>query len=181
MTVDSSPASMQSSTAVPVDEATYASVRNFLFDEAALLDSRRYTDWFALLTPDIQYRVAAHATRFIGTEPKEVLILDDRATDIELRIRQISSPNLTYTENPAPLMRRFVSNIQVRTEFAPDEFAVESYLLMCRNGGTLGEAFTYSLVRRDTLRRADGGLRLASRHALLDQTVMASPNIATFV
>jgi 3-phenylpropionate/cinnamic acid dioxygenase small subunit len=166
---------------LPVDEAAYARIRDFLFNEAALLDQRRYADWFGLLTSDIRYRVAAHATRAAGAEPKEVLILDDAAADIEVRLKQISNPNLTYSENPAPLMRRFVNNIRVQPGTAPDEFVVESYVLMYRNGGTMAEPFISSIVRRDIVRRVDGALRLASRIAHLDQTVIAMPNLASFV
>jgi 3-phenylpropionate/cinnamic acid dioxygenase small subunit len=167
--------------ATPVSEATYAAIRDFLFAEASMLDNRRYVEWFALLTPDIRYRITAHSTRSAGTEAKEVVILDDAAAEIELRVKQISTPNLTYSENPAPLMRRFVSNIRVQGGPGANDFAVESYLLMCRNGGALSESFTYPIVRRDTLRRVDGTLRIARRHALLDQTLIGTSNLATFV
>ncbi len=167
--------------AQPVSETTYAQIRDFLFNEAALLDARRYSDWFRLLTPDIRYRVASHATYLVGTEPKEVLILDDQAGDIELRVKQISTPNLTYTENPAPLMRRFVSNIRIQAGSAVDSYSVESYLLMCRSGGALNETFTFSAVRRDVINRVDGELRLTKRETLIDQTVMTNPNFPTFV
>lgn len=166
-------------TLTQVNETTYAEVRDFLFNEAAILDGRRYIEWLALLTPDIRYRVASHSARMVGSPPVEVLILDDRATDVETRVKQISTPHLTYTENPAPLLRRFVSNLRVHAT-SPNEYGVESYLLMCRNGGALAESYTYSVVRQDTLRRVDGALRLARRNALLDQTLIGTPNLATF-
>lgn len=165
----------------PVSDALYALVRDFLFDEAALLDGRRYSEWYALLTPDIEYRIAAPATRFADSEAKEILILDDRAADIAQRMKQISAPNLTYCENPSPVIRRFVSNIRVRGASVPDEFLVESYVLVCRSGGTLGQSFTFSAARRDTLRQRDGAFGLARRNALLDQAVLTAPNFATFL
>jgi 3-phenylpropionate/cinnamic acid dioxygenase small subunit len=165
----------------PVSEADYAAIRDFLFDEAALLDDRRYPDWLALLEPDISYRVAAHVVRAAGTGPKEVLVLDDRIADIEMRVKQLSTPNLTYAENPPPLFRRFVSNIRVKTGEQPNEYSTHSYLLMYRDGGTMPAPFVYSLVRRDTLRRIDGALRIAGRIAHLDQSIIGSANLSTFV
>jgi 3-phenylpropionate/cinnamic acid dioxygenase small subunit len=166
---------------MPVDERDYASVRDFLFHEAELLDERRYSEWQALLTSDIRYRVTAHIAQPPNEDPKEVLILNDRAAEIEIRIKQISSPNLTYAENPASLMRRFVSNIRVRSAVVTGEFSVNSYVLVYRNGGTIAEPFTYSIARSDIVRRVKGALHLASRTARLDQTVIGIPNLATFV
>jgi 3-phenylpropionate/cinnamic acid dioxygenase small subunit len=168
-------------TEAAVQEQDYAAVRDFLFHEAALLDERRYGEWQALLTSDIRYRVASHATQPANAEPKEVLILNDGLAEIDIRIKQVSTPNLTYAENPAPLMRRFVSNIRVAPGAAAHEFRAHSYVLVYRNGGTMAESFTYAVARRDVLRRIEGGLRLASRTARLDQTVIGMPNLSTFV
>jgi hypothetical protein len=51
-----------------VDDATYRRVCDFYYDEADLLASRQYLQWFALLAPDVCYTVAfpeffEHGTR----------------------------------------------------------------------------------------------------------------------
>jgi hypothetical protein len=54
-----------SATAAPVaagrrigtGDSIHGEVVDFLVDEAALLDDDRYTEWLALLAPDVEYRI----------------------------------------------------------------------------------------------------------------------------
>jgi 3-phenylpropionate/cinnamic acid dioxygenase small subunit len=164
-----------------VAEAQYADIREFLFSEAELLDARHYDKWFALLAPDIEYRVVAHVVRAASAEPGEFLILDDRQVDIKTRIAQISNPKLTYAENPPPLTRRFVSNIRATTNPASDTFKVSSYILLYRKDASVSEPYLISAARQDLLRSVAGELRLVKRSVSLDQSVIASANLATFL
>jgi phthalate 3,4-dioxygenase subunit beta len=166
---------------VRVAEPDYADIREFLFGEAELLDARRYDKWFTLLAPEIEYRVVARVVRSSASEPQEFLILDDRQVDIKTRIDQISNPKLTFAENPAPFTRRLVSNIRARSNSASDLFNVESYLLMYRKDASVPEPYLISAVRRDLVRRVGDGLRLVKRHIQLDQSVIASANLATIL
>jgi hypothetical protein len=87
------------------------------------------------------------------------------SAEIEVRVKQISTPNLTHAGNPHPLMRRFIANIQVCPGAGDDELEVSSCLMLWRADGTRVETNPCSFVRRDTLRAADGVLRLARRCA----------------
>ena len=158
----------------------YTRICQFLFDEADLLDRRRYLDWFALLAADIHYRVRGGATATTTAVPYQFVIFDDRAADLNVRIYQLSDSNLTHAENPAPMMRRFISNVRVARGAEPGEFHVTSYVLLYRNGGTIGETFIFSGVRRDVLRTEGGSFRIARRDVDLDCAVVASPNISSF-
>ena len=164
-----------------VAEPQYADIREFLFSEAELLDARHYDKWFALLAPEIEYRVVARVVRAASAEPRELLILDDRQVDIKTRIAQISNPKLTFAENPAPFMRRFVSNIRASTNVAPDMFNVSSYILLYRKDALAPEPYLISAARRDLLRGVAGGLQLVRRSVSLDQSVIPSANLATFL
>jgi 3-phenylpropionate/cinnamic acid dioxygenase small subunit len=161
-------------------EPDYADIREFLFAEAEQLDARRYDQWLACLAPEIEYRIVARVVRSASAEPREFLVLDDRHVDIKARIDQISNPKLTFAENPAPFTRRLVSNIRVRSNSTADEFKVESYLLMYRKDASVTAPYLISAVRRDLLRRTTGELRVLKRHVALDQSVIASGNLATF-
>jgi 3-phenylpropionate/cinnamic acid dioxygenase small subunit len=164
-----------------VAEPQYADIREFLFFEAELLDARHYDKWFALLAPDIEYRVAARIVRAASAEPGEFLVLDDRQVDIKTRIAQISNPKLTYAENPAPFTRRFVSNIRATTNPVSDLFKVSSSILLYRKDASVSEPHLISAVRHDLLRGVGGELRLVKRNVSLDQSVVASANLATFL
>jgi 3-phenylpropionate/cinnamic acid dioxygenase small subunit len=162
-------------------ESDYADIREFLFAEAEQLDERRYDEWLVRLAPEIEYRVVARVVRSASAEPREFLVLDDRHIDIKTRINQISNPKLTFAENPAPFTRRTVSNIRVQSNAAADAFKVESYLLMYRKDAAVAAPYLISAVRHDLFDRTSGDLRLVKRHVELDQSVIASGNLATFL
>ncbi len=163
-----------------VPEKDYVDCRDFLFEEAARLDARRYRDWLDLLAQDIQYRVTANVVRYATDEPQAVLILDDRMFDIVTRINQISNPKLTFAENPAPFIRRFVSNVRV-SKASAGEFEVASNLLMYRRDAAVVDPYLISGARRDTIRRKDAALVLVKRHVQLDMSVAHTANLATFL
>lgn len=158
----------------------YQQVCEFLFSEAELLDRRQYLDWLELLTPDIRYRVMAGANGLGFSDAYQFPIFDDHAMSLKLRAHQLSDPALTHAENPAPLTRRFISNIRVAPGTADGELRVSSYILLYRNGGTINEQFIYSGVRRDVLRIEGANFRIASRDVDLDCSVISSPNISSF-
>jgi 3-phenylpropionate/cinnamic acid dioxygenase small subunit len=164
-----------------VAETTYAEIRDFLFEEAALLDDRRYEDWFALLTQEIKYRVVGKLVRAASAPPLEFVVLDDRLVDIRMRINQISNPKLTFAENPAPFTRRSINNIRVKSSPAGDRYCVDSNLLMYRQDAAARDPYLISAARRDILCRTGGALRIAKRDVHLDHAVVASANLPTFL
>jgi 3-phenylpropionate/cinnamic acid dioxygenase small subunit len=164
-----------------VAETTYAEVRDFLFEEAALLDDRRYEDWFALLTPEIEYRVVGKLVRAASSPPLEFVVLDDRLADMRMRINQISNPKLTFAENPAPFTRRSINNIRVKSSPMADRYCVDSNLLMYRQDAAARDPYLISAARRDILCRSGDALRIVKRNVHLDQSVVASANLPTFL
>ena len=164
-----------------VAETTYAEVRDFLFEEAALLDDRRYEDWFALLTPEIEYRVVGKVVRAASAPPREFVVLDDRLVDIRMRIDQIANPKLTFAENPAPVTRRSINNIRVKSSPAGERYCVDSNLLMYRQDAAARDPYLISAARRDILCRSGDALRIGNRDVHLDQSTVASANLPTFL
>lgn len=164
-----------------VAETTYAEIRDFLYEEAALLDDRRYEEWFVLLTQEIEYRVFGKLVRAASAPPLEFVVLDDRLADIRMRINQISNPKLTFAENPAPFTRRSINNIRVKASPTDDRYCVESNLLMYRQDAAMRDPYLISAARRDILCRSGDALRIAKRNVHLDQSVVASANLPTFL
>jgi 3-phenylpropionate/cinnamic acid dioxygenase small subunit len=164
-----------------VAETTYAEIRDFLYEEAALLDDRRYEDWFALLTQEIEYRVLGKLVRATSAPPLEFVVLDDRLPDIRMRINQISNPKLTFAENPAPFTRRSINNIRVKSSPTADQYCVDSNLLMYRQDAATRDPYLISAARRDILCRSGDALRIVKRNVHLDQSVVASANLPTFL
>lgn len=156
----------------PASDAVFLEVQRFLNREAALLDRRDYTAWFALLTEDVKYVVTARVSRPAETGPLDYAIIDEDADTLRLRVLQIGDPRLTRAENPATLTRRFVSNFEVEAAAPPDDFVAHSNLLVYRQRGTAPDGDFYAGQRRDVLRRDGASLRIAERLVRLDHNVL---------
>lgn len=75
-----------------------------------------------------------------------------------------------------------VTNVLVRETSCPNEFAVTSYLMMTRSRFSADDVDVISCERRDIIRREETGeFKLARREALLDQSVLGTPNLAVFL
>jgi len=94
-----------------VSDAEYRAVVEFLYKEARLADEARYADWLALWTDDGVYWVPA--TTDPGADPDKHLshIYDNRGR-LETRIKLLQTGH-RYSQEPASLMRRLISNIEV--------------------------------------------------------------------
>jgi PAH dioxygenase small subunit len=168
--------------AQPVDDALYRRVCEFYYDEADLLASRRYVEWFALLAPDIAYRVAYPEFFEHGTR-RQVGIgnpyFDDNHATLKIRVDMLADPLKTTAENPPSVFNYFVTNIRVRraTDEA-DALDADTRLLIYRVRATEPVPYILGARRRDRLRLTDGGFRIARREAAMDQAIIQSPNMS---
>jgi len=158
-------------------------VLEFLYREAELVDAGRLEDWLTLLTDDVRYRMPVRLTRERGAEPDRSdqmqFFWDDRTT-LELRVRRLAT-DFAWAEDPPSRTRHFISNVRVEQGADPRELNVRSNVLIYRNRGDLADYELLSGERRDVLRSADGGWKLARREFLVDQAVLGSKNLAIFV
>lgn len=158
----------------PVETETFMEIQRFVADEAALLDGLEYKEWFALLTGDISYRITTHIFRYRQDGIQDHPIIDEDFDALRLRVDQLADPKLTLAENPASLVRRFVSNIRADQGDGPDQFVVRANLLVYKNRPSNDDIEIYAGERRDILRRIDGRLRIAARLVRLDQSYFDS-------
>lgn len=164
--------------AAPVTDAEYRAVCEFLYEEASLLDQDAYDAWLALLAPDVRYRLQARTLRALDQRISSYRIVDNSAEELRIRVRQISNPRLTFSENPPSLTRRHLHNIRVRGTDRPDELSVTANVLLHRSRGIEGEEHQYSAQRQDVLRRTEDGYLLAAREVVLDSTVIGTMNVS---
>ena len=85
-----------------------------------------------------------------------------------------------WGENPPSRTRRFVTNVELETSEAPDEWRVYSNLLLYRSRRSSDEHW-FACQRRDRVRHTDKGLLLADRRVVLDSVVLGSPNLSVFL
>lgn len=138
-----------------------AEVENFLFEEADLLDTGRWLDWFALFTDDAWYWVPARADQ---PDPiAEVsLIYDDIAT-LQVRVNRMRHP-AHHANRPEVRCAHHISNVRV-VDAAGDACKVSSRLMMLDRRGD--DVRTFSARVEHGLRRVDDSIRIASKKVVL--------------
>jgi 3-phenylpropionate/cinnamic acid dioxygenase small subunit len=164
-------------------------VEEFLYREAELLDERRYDEWLDLLTDDVRYfmpmrRNVPHdeTEREFTREGADVNWFDEGKDTLTRRVRQILT-GIHWAEEPPSRICHMVSNVQVvgvgSTPSSATEIGVKSRFLLYRNRV---ETETDILVgkREDVLRRLNGGLKIARRKIVLDQSVLLAKNLTFF-
>jgi 3-phenylpropionate/cinnamic acid dioxygenase small subunit len=172
-------------TRVKASELVYGDILDFLIDEAALLDDDRHLEWLECLTDDIAYKMPVRKTVYRrdgnGFDERNVHWDDDRFS-LGLRVRRSVDVEAAYDRDPAPRIRRMVTNLVVHETDTPGEYAATTYLLVLRNRF---DAPTYDMVtakREDLIRRDDDGTcKLARRLVLLDQTALGAVFINVFM
>jgi 3-phenylpropionate/cinnamic acid dioxygenase small subunit len=160
--------------------ALRASVEDFLFAEAEVLDRGDYTTWVRdYITEDITYKVPVQVTRErkVRSDYHGMYHIDDVWATLDLRARRLET-EYAWAEDPPSRVRHMVSNVRVRLlADTPGEAEVKSHLLLFRNRSDKVDYDLLSAERRDTLRQVDGAWRLARRVVLLDQSVIGTHNL----
>ena len=163
---------------------TQFAVERFLYDEAALLDSRQFDKWLELFTDDVRYFMPLRRTRTAReidqefTKPGEMAWLDDSKMILAGRVAKLAT-GTAWSEDPPSRTRRFITNVRV-VEDLVSELHVESNFMLYRTR-LKSEENTWIGSRHDTLRRTDtGSLQIAERTILLEQTVLLTANLSNF-
>ncbi len=157
-------------------------VEQFLYEEAALLDARKYREWLGLLASDIHYWMPIRRTvtrndlEFEFTRLGDIAFFDDDLEVLEMRVKKLEASS-AWAEDPPSRSRHFVSNVRI-TGVSGDEITLEACFYLYRTRLNT-EVDTWVGRRTDVLRRIDGNLRLAKRHIFLDQTLIRSTNMST--
>jgi 3-phenylpropionate/cinnamic acid dioxygenase small subunit len=164
-------------------------VEEFLYDEAELLDERRYEEWLDLFTEDAHYFMpmrrnvpADEPQREFTREGLDVNWFDEGKDTLTRRVQQIRT-GVHWAEQPPSRICHMVANVQVGPAppagAEPAEVEVKSRFLVYRNRV---ETETDVLVgkREDVLRRVDGGFKIARRKIILDQSVLLAKNLTFF-
>lgn len=183
----------------PVRDLAYYRLRDeieeFLYDEADLLDERRFTEWLDTLAEDLVYfmplrrnvKFGEHAARENTRFGKDISWFDEDKWTLGKRVEQIMT-GIHWAEEPLSRVCHIVSNVQL-LEVRPSaedarEVVARSRFLIYQNRV---EAETYVLVgkRTDLLRKEDAGngggrWKLARREIILDQNVLQAKNLTVF-
>jgi PAH dioxygenase small subunit len=126
-----------------------------LYDEAEILDARRYVEWLALLVEEIRYRMTYplhEEGKTAASHARTAPIFDETALSLQIRVQQMGQPSLTIAEPPT-VIRRFVTNIRVRKGYESSRYRVTSPVLLCRFRFTQPQPQFLSARRENVIER----------------------------
>ncbi len=164
-------------------------IEQFLYQEAELLDERRFEEWLDFLTEDIRYWMPMRRNVKFGEldreftrEGHDINWFDEGKDTLVRRVSQILT-GVHWAEEPLSRVCHSVSNIQILDATPslsqPTEVSIKCRFLVYRNRV---ETETDILVgkREDTLRNVNGQWKIAQRKIILDQNVLLAKNLTFF-
>jgi 3-phenylpropionate/cinnamic acid dioxygenase small subunit len=162
-----------------LSDVEYRTVVEFLYREARLADEARYAEWLALWTDDGVYWVPA--TTDPTADPQKHLshIYDNRAR-LDTRVKLLQTGH-RYSQEPASLMRRLISNIEVQTTeggelVAGSNFALAELAIQAKH-----EMHWWIGRTTHRLRHVDGDLRMSSKKVVLINAAEPLPNLSFLI
>ena len=165
-------------------------VEEFLYDEAELLDQRRFGEWLELLADDLVYFMPIRRNVAFGThaeaentrEGEGISWFEEDKWTLAKRVEQIET-GVHWAEEPLSRVCHMVSNVRLLaarpSASAAVEVDVNSRFLVYQNRVEY-ENYTFVGKRNDSLRRLDGAWKLSRREILLDQNVLLAKNLSVF-
>lgn len=162
----------------------------FLYEEAEMLDERRFKEWLDTLEEDLVYfmpmmynvKFGAHANNEKTRFEKDMSWFNEGKWTLTKRVEQILT-GVHWAEEPLSRLCRAVSNVQltsITTNAAgQEEIGVRSRFVTYQNRCEHEEYFFVG-KRNDVLRQVDGQWKLARREIHLGQTVLLAKNLSIF-
>ena len=165
-------------------------IEEFLYDEAVLLDDRRFKEWLETLADDLRYfmpmeynvKFGEHAARELTTREKHMSWFNEGKWTLSKRAEQILT-GVHWAEEPLSRVCRMVSNVQltaIETNAAgQEEVDVSSRFLIYQNRCEY-EQYFFVGDRLDRMRRTAEGWKLAQREIRIHQNVLLAKNLSIF-
>jgi p-cumate 2,3-dioxygenase beta subunit len=159
-----------------VSDLSRAEVEDFLYQEAALLDEWRLSEWLALFTEDATYSVPP--TDEPGAEPGDTLFLiSDDADRLRSRVEQLEGKT-TWSESPPSRTRRIVSNVRILRTEGDHAWVTCNFVVYRMRSDTTS---TYVGRCDYVLSRGEKGLRIRDRRAILDLESLRDVGKVSFI
>jgi len=128
---------------------TLREVEQFLFQQAEILDERRWEDWLSIFTDDGIYWMPAAADQEVGEGQPNIFYEDHYLMD--MRIRRVMHP-YAHSQAAGHRTSHVVSNVMIQSE-SDDEIVATSRFHMVEyrldDQRYFGGKYTHTLARTD--------------------------------
>ena len=165
-------------------------IEDFLYQEADLLDQRRFTEWLELLAEDLVYfmpirrnvKFGEHAERENTRQGEGISWFDEDKWTLSKRVEQILT-GVHYAEEPLSRVTHIVSNLRL-LDVQPSAESTRQVTVGCRflvyQNRVEYESNTFIGRRTDVLRRNGASWQIARREIILEQNVLLAKNLSVF-
>lgn len=143
-------------------------IEDFLYAEAALLDTWSLDEWLQLFDGDAKYEVPSNDA-LDGDPTRDLMLIDDNHTRLTARVERLKSRR-AHREFPHSRTNHQVFN--VRIDGAAEDIAVTASFTVWRFRA--GRTSCYVGRYRYRLRRTDDGFIIKTKRAELDLTDLRS-------
>ncbi len=178
----------------PARDARYYDIKReveeFLYDEAAMLDERRFPEWLETLSDDLVYfmpmmfnvKFGEHQQKEKTRIDKDMSWFNEGKWTLTKRAEQILT-GVHWAEEPLSRVCRLVSNVRLTSIDSTAEgelqVGVDSRFLIYQNRNE-HEQYTFVGSRADVLRQTPSGWKLARREITIHQSVLLAKNLTIF-
>ena len=162
-----------------VGDQDHQAIVEFLYLEARLADEARYAEWLALWTEEAVYWVPASTDPDADPETRISHIYDNRAR-LETRIKLLQTGH-RYSQEPASLMRRLISNIEVVDGRDGQLVAGSNFILAELSIQAKAEMHWWVGRATHHLRRVEGALRMSLKKVVLINAAEPLPNLSFLI
>lgn len=156
---------------------TRAALEDFLFEEAALLDAWRLTEWLALFTDDARYLVPPAGANDDADPANTLFYVADDHHRLSERVKRLLKPS-AHAEFPHSRCRRLVTNVRLLGG-TDDGFRATSNYITWRS--KLGDTQCYFGHHLYELRKVDGVLRIARKTSFIDADNLHDQNKVSII
>lgn len=161
-------------------------LRDFLYEEARLLDMPDPKAWLALLADDIHYYMPSQPSRYRRYREKtpaqdNLALYDDNLEMLQRRVARMVHPT-AWSEDPPTRSVRQVTNIEafeLSSIGNATGWTVFSAIAIYRSRNEADNDLVFAR-RQDLIQMRSGSLRLVKRNITLSQNTLLSKNLNVF-
>lgn len=163
-------------------------IEEFLYQEADLLDARKFREWLDLLADDLVYfmpirrnvKFGEHEERENTRQGEGISWFDEDKWTVTKRVEQILT-GVHYAEEPLSRVTHMVSNVRL-LDVKPAVENAREVTVGCRflvfQSRVEYENYTFIGRRNDVLRRHGDSWLIARRELILEQNVLLAKNLS---